>query len=134
MKKFYETTFMVNASIDDDQIENTIRQSEDIIIKNGGEIVSIDRIGRKRLAYPIQKKHTGFYCSIEFNAEGRIIDKIERFFQLDDNVLRYLTITLNKRQLEAKRQREILTREILESKEEDLIDIPKPDLEIENKP
>jgi small subunit ribosomal protein S6 len=112
MKNFYETTFIVNASIDDEQIDGTVKQVEDLIVKNGGEILSVDRIGRRRLAYPIAKKHQGFYACIEFKAEGRSIDKVERFYQLDENVLRYLTLQLSKREIDAKHQRiALLTRE-----------------------
>jgi small subunit ribosomal protein S6 len=126
MKKFYETAFIVNAGLDDEQIEITIKQAEDLIVKNGGEIVNIDRIGRRRLTYPIAKKNNGFYTAIEFNAEGRIIEKIERFYQLDENILRYLTIQLDKRMQEAKRLRIILNAELLAAKEVELAQMAIP--------
>jgi small subunit ribosomal protein S6 len=105
MKNYYECTFIVNSGLDDAQIENTIKATEDTIVKNGGSIVNIDRIGRRRLAYPITKKHNGFYTCIEFEAEPRAIEKVERFLTLDENVMRYLTMKLDARQLEAKRNR-----------------------------
>lgn len=120
MKNFYETTFIVNASIDDEQIENTVKQIEDLIAKNGGEILAVDRLGRRRLSYPIAKKHQGFYTCIEFMAEGRLVDKIERFYQLDENVLRYLTLQLSKKEMDSKHQRIALqTREEAPPKEEE---------------
>ena len=105
MKNYYECTFIVNPGLDDAQIEGAIKASEDTVVKNGGQIVSIDRIGRRRLAYPITKKHNGFYVCIEFEADGKAIDRVERFLTLDENVMRYLTLKLDKRQLEAKRTR-----------------------------
>ncbi len=105
IKKFYETTFIVNAGLDDTQIDTLIKQVEDTIVKNAGTIVSVDRIGRKRLAYPIAKKHNGFYACIEFEAEGKAIDRVERFLKLDENVMRYLTINLDAKELAAKRAR-----------------------------
>lgn len=105
MKNHYECTFIVNHSLDDAQIESTIRMAEDTVVKNGGQIVATDRIGRRRLAYPILKKNSGFYVSIEFEAEARSIEKVERFLTLDENVIRYLTLKLSKRDLEAKRAR-----------------------------
>lgn len=119
MKRFYETTFIVNPGLDDDQIGNTVKQVEELITKNGGEIASVDHIGRRRLAYPIAKKHNGYYASIEFISEGRLVDKVERFYQLDENVMRYLTIQLDKRQLEAKRQRVALEKELYAVREEE---------------
>ncbi|MDT8323821.1 MAG: 30S ribosomal protein S6 [Bacteroidota bacterium] len=108
MKRFYECTFIVNPGLDDGQIENTVKMAEDTIVKNGGEIVNIEQIGRRRLAYPISKKHNGFYISMEFEAEGRIIEKVERFLTLDENVMRYLTVSLDARELESKRNRTAL--------------------------
>ena len=105
MKRFYECTFIVNPGLDDGQIENTVKMAEDTIVKNGGAIVNIEHIGRRRLAYPITKKHNGYYISVEFEAEGRIIEKVERFLTLDENVMRYLTVNLDARELEAKRTR-----------------------------
>ncbi|PLX31570.1 MAG: 30S ribosomal protein S6 [Ignavibacteria bacterium] len=105
MKRFYECTFIVNPGLDDAQIESTVKMAEDTITKNGGEIVNIEHVGRRRLAYPISKKHNGFYVSIEFESEGRIIEKVERFLTLDENVMRFLTVHLDPRELDAKRNR-----------------------------
>lgn len=105
MKRFYECTFIVNPGLDDAQIESTVKMAEDTITKNGGEIVNIEHVGRRRLAYPIAKKHNGYYISVEFEAEGRIIEKVERFLTLDENVMRFLTVNLDARELEAKRSR-----------------------------
>ena len=105
MKRFYECTFIVNPGLDDAQIESTVKTAEDTIVKNGGEIVNSEHIGRRRLAYPIAKKHNGYYVSVEFTAEGRIVEKVERFLKLDENVMRFLTLTLDDRELEAKRSR-----------------------------
>jgi small subunit ribosomal protein S6 len=105
MKNFYDCTFIINPGLDDAQIENTIKQTEDTIVKNGGQVLSVDRLGRRRLSFPIQKKHNGFYVCIEFEGEGRIIEKVDRFLTLDENVMRYLTLKLDKREFDAKRNR-----------------------------
>ena len=114
MKNFYETTFIVNPNLDDHQIENTIKMAEDAVVKNGCQIISIDRIGRRRLTYPIAKKHTGFYVTIEFEGEGKTLEKIERALKLEENVLRYLSLRLDKRELEAKRLRAAARQEAAE--------------------
>ena len=109
MKRYYECTFIVNPGMDDAQIENTVKQAEDSIVKNGGSLINTEHIGRRRLAYPIMKKHNGYYVSLEFEAEGHIIDKVERFLTLDENVMRYLTVRLDKREFEAKKERLVFT-------------------------
>jgi small subunit ribosomal protein S6 len=105
MKNYYDCTFIINPGLDDAQIDNTIKQTEDTIAKNGGQVLTVDRLGRRRLSFPIQKKHNGFYVCIEFEGEGRIIEKVDRFLTLDENVMRFLTLKLDKREFEAKRNR-----------------------------
>lgn len=101
-KHIYETTFIVNASIDDAQIEAAITRAQDVITKNGGSVTSLNKWGRKRLAYPINKKTTGFYCHIEFEADAQLIALLERAYQLDELILRYLTVRLSRNALKAR--------------------------------
>jgi small subunit ribosomal protein S6 len=103
-KKKYETTFIVNASLDDAQIEAAIARVQDVITKNGGTIESVNRWGRKRLAYSINKKTTGFYTNIEFEAPPALVSQLERAYELDEMILRYLTIRLSRNALKAKAQ------------------------------
>jgi small subunit ribosomal protein S6 len=99
MKRSYETTFIVNSYLEDPQIEAIITKVEDTIVKNGGLIKIFDKIGRKRLTYPIKKKNNGFYCYILFEATAEVITKVERVYTLEENILRYLTIVLDKKAL-----------------------------------
>lgn len=103
-KPLYETTFIINASIEDTQIESLINHTQELITTNGGEIVALNKWGRKRLAYAIEKKNNGFYVNIEFNAPGALIGRLEHAFQLDENVLRFLTIHLDKKALAARQR------------------------------
>jgi small subunit ribosomal protein S6 len=101
-KKLYESTFIVNAALDDAQIDNVIEKVKDVIGKNGGELRDLAKWGRKRFAYSIKKKNNGFYVVCEFNAPGEIVAKLERHYQLDENIVRYLTIALDKRALQSR--------------------------------
>ncbi len=103
-KRFYETTFIVNASLDDPVIEGIIEKVQEQITRYGGEITAINKWGRKRLVYPIKKKNNGYYAFIEFIAPGSAIQQIEKFYKLDENIIRYLTIQLDKKALKAQRQ------------------------------
>lgn len=108
-KKTYETTFIINATLEDNHIEAAIEKVKDLILKNGGEILAVEKWGRKRLAYSIKKKNNGYYTLIEFRAPGDLIAKLERHYQLDEQILRYLTIQLDKKALKAKEQAPKLT-------------------------
>jgi len=102
-KRTYETTFIVNASLDDAQIESVINRVQDTITKGGGTISAFNKWGRKRLAYAISKKTTGFYVNMEFVAPGTAIAGLKRTFQLDEMILRHLTIIVEPKVLKARK-------------------------------
>ncbi|MEG8990334.1 30S ribosomal protein S6 [Ignavibacteria bacterium 4148-Me] len=117
--KIYESVVIINAALEDEQVEATISRLREVITTHGGEIVDIDRWGRKRLAYPIQKAKSGYYVIIRFNAPTNLISILERSLRLDENVIRYLTIALDKFALEAiKKQKESSQTEEQSSEEE----------------
>jgi small subunit ribosomal protein S6 len=103
-KHQYETTFIVNASLDDTQIETIVTNVSETITRNGGEITAVNRWGRKRMAFVISKKNNGYYANIEFLAPGNMMPQLERVYQLDENILRFLTIHLDKKAIKAKEQ------------------------------
>jgi small subunit ribosomal protein S6 len=101
-KRTYETTFIINASLEDTQVDAVIGRVQDTITKNGGAIKALDKWGRKRLAYSIRKKTNGFYVNIEFEAPSTLLSQLERSYQLDEMILRYLTIQLDSKALAAR--------------------------------
>lgn len=103
-KRLYETTFIINASIEDTQIEAVITHVQETITSNGGEITAVNKWGRKRLAYAIQKKNNGYYVNLEFLAPGTVLARLEHTFLLDENILRFLSIQLDKKAIEARKQ------------------------------
>jgi len=105
-KRLYETTFIVNASLEDSQIESTVAHITEVITRNGGEITATNRWGRKRLAYPIQKKNNGCYVNIEYLAGGTVNAQLERLYLLDENILRFLTIQVDKKAIKSRLQQQ----------------------------
>jgi small subunit ribosomal protein S6 len=91
----YESAVMINAALDDELIDSIISRIKETIINNGGEIREIENWGRKRLAYMVKKSKIGYYAIFRFNAPSKTIAKLERFFSLDEQILRYLTIKLD---------------------------------------
>jgi small subunit ribosomal protein S6 len=96
----YESVVIVNAAHEDDQIEATFSRVEELIKSNGGEISDIDKWGRKRLAYPIRKSKSGYYFVYKFTAPRELVAKLERAYRLDESIIRYLTIVLDKKAIE----------------------------------
>ncbi len=92
----YETVFILTPVLSEQQIKEAVDKFKDILVKEGSEIVSEDNWGLKKLAYPIQKKSTGFYFQTQFKAEGSVIEKLELNFRRDERVLRFLTFKMDK--------------------------------------
>jgi len=101
-KNIYEATFIVNAGLDDPQIDAIIEKVQESIIKNNGEIMELAKWGRKRFAYPIKKKNNGFYVVCVFKSSGDLIARLERHFLLEENIIRFLIIGLDKKALQAR--------------------------------
>ncbi len=79
-----------------------IKRYEEFIPKNGGEVTSVDRWGRRRLAYAIKKKTAGFYVQIFHKSPTDIVPKLEHVFKLDEDIIRYLTVVVDKNMLKAR--------------------------------
>jgi small subunit ribosomal protein S6 len=99
-KHTYETTFIVNAALEDATIEPIINSTIEFIQNNGGSITTLDKWGRRRLAYPIQKKHNGYYVYAMYDAPATLVPQLERYFQLEENVLRHLTLKMSPQAIE----------------------------------
>ena len=98
--RVYESAILVNAALDDETIKNLIGRVKETITTNGGEILEIEDWGRKRLAYQVKKSKIGYYIIFRFNSLPDLVPKLERYYQLDESILRYLTISLSKDALE----------------------------------
>ncbi len=92
----YETVFILTPVLSDAQMKEAVQKFKDLILENGGEIVNEESWGLRKLAYPIQKKSTGFYNLFEFKAEPSFIDKFETAYRRDERVLRFLTFKMEK--------------------------------------
>ncbi len=95
-KKNYETVFILNPVLSDEQMKDTAGKFVKVLEDQGAEIVNVEHWGLRKLAYPIQHKTTGFYNLVEFNTEPTVIDTLETEFRRDDRIMRYLTVALDK--------------------------------------
>ncbi len=87
----YETVFILTPVLSDVQMKEAVEK-----FKEGAEIVNEENWGMRKLAYPIEKKSTGFYEFIEFNAEPSVVEKLEVNFRRDERVIRFLTTKQDK--------------------------------------
>ncbi len=96
----YETVFIATPVLNDAQLAELVGKFRGVITENGGQIVSQEDWGLKKLAYPIQKKSTGFYFLLQFTGEGSIIEKLETQYSRDERVIRFLTFKMDKHAVE----------------------------------
>ena len=92
MMNQYETVFIMTPVLSDQQMKETVEKFKGVLAAQGAEIINEESWGLKKMAYPIQKKSTGFYQLIEFKAEPTAIDKLEIAYRRDERVIRFLTV------------------------------------------
>jgi small subunit ribosomal protein S6 len=93
-QKRYESTYILNPNLSEADSKTHIAKFEETVTKNGGKVINSELWGMRKLAYPIKKLTNGQYVSIHFTAPGSVIAKLERAYQLDENVLRWLTLEM----------------------------------------
>ena len=96
MLNHYETVFIATPVLSEAQMKEAVVKFRGFITENGGEIVHEENWGLRKLAYPIQKKTTGFYHLMEFKAAGELVDKLETQYRSDERIIRFLTVRLDK--------------------------------------
>ena len=92
----YETVFILNPVLSEEQIKETVKKFESFLVSNGAKMISKENWGLKKLAYAIQHKKSGFYHLFEYTAEGDAITAVELDFRRDERIMRYLTVALDK--------------------------------------
>ena len=94
--KNYETTFIITPVLSEKEVQETVSTYKKFIESNGWKIINEEAWGLRQLAYAIEKKTTGVYHHFEFQSNGDLIDMLELAFRRDENILRFLTIALDR--------------------------------------
>ncbi|MCK5823163.1 MAG: 30S ribosomal protein S6 [Bacteroidales bacterium] len=92
----YETVFILNPVLSEAQVKETVEKFKKIITDNDGEVIHEENWGLRKLAYPVQKKSTGFYNLLQFKVEGEFISKIEIQFKREERIMRFLVTRMDK--------------------------------------
>ena len=96
MTKRYETVFILTPVLSADQVKETVVKFKESLKDAGCKLMHEEDWGLKKLAYPIQKKSTGFYHLFEYEAEGELIANLEVNLKRDEKVMRFLTVSMDK--------------------------------------
>lgn len=100
MHRQYETVFIITPLLTQDQMKEVADKYRSYLTSQGAELIHEENWGLRKLAYPINKKSTGFYHLIEFKADPTIITRFELEFRRDEQILRYLTVVEDKHMLD----------------------------------
>ncbi len=101
MLRHYEITFLVDPVLSKEELTQIPNVYADLLKSNGCEIVYIDHMGLRHLAYPINKKNTAVYYCIEFTCtDPQVIDQVELAMRRDERIMRFLTVKLDKHGVE----------------------------------
>lgn len=92
----YETIFIIDNDLSKEERSPIFEKLKDLIQQHNGLQVMVDEWGTKRLAYEIKKKARGYYVCLDYCGSGTLVNEIERFFRIDDRVLKYMTVVLDK--------------------------------------
>src|SRR5574344_2677947 len=96
MLNSYETVFIMTPVLSEEQMKETVNKFENFLTEKGAEIVHKENWGLKKLAYPIDKKTSGFYHLIEFKAEPTMVNDLEIQYRRDEKIMRFLTVAMDK--------------------------------------
>nr|YP_010335820.1 ribosomal protein S6 [Chroothece richteriana]UNJ14226.1 ribosomal protein S6 [Chroothece richteriana] len=95
LDNLYETFFILKPDLTEETTLNIIKKYQQMLITNGCRDILIYDRGRRHLSYPIQKYQDGIYIECSYVANKQIVSNLEKFFRIDDTVIRYLTIKTN---------------------------------------
>ena len=130
----YETIFIVDNDLSEEDRSPIFEKLKDLIQQHSGLLVMVDEWGSKKLAYEIKKKARGYYVRLDYCGSGFLVNEIERFFRIDDRILKYMTVLLDKDvdieaiKEEIAKAQETQTKET-ESSEAEAVDESAPDAE-----
>jgi len=95
----YETIYIVKPTLSEEEITKISEKIKALIEKDGGEIISTDSFGKKRLAYEVRKEKRGIFLILHFKATPPILKELEQTFRLSETIIKYLTIKIREDQL-----------------------------------
>jgi small subunit ribosomal protein S6 len=95
-RRIYETVFVLHPELTDEDVEASISTVETVLRDKGAEIIRVERSGKRRLAYEVQKQRYGYYNLIHFRALPETPAELERVYRLSERVVRHLTIHFEK--------------------------------------
>ncbi|MBI4212367.1 MAG: 30S ribosomal protein S6 [Deltaproteobacteria bacterium] len=106
----YETVYIIHPELAAQQVSDFNERLGTTIAKNGGRLFVARDMGKRSLAYPIQKQTKGTYTCLDYAGDGTVVSEIERLLRFDEQVLRFLTVVKNEKVDVEARAQEVIAR------------------------
>ena len=96
----YEHTFITRQDLSTNQTRDLLNKYESVIKKNSGKILKTEAWGLRNLSFTIRNNRKGFYFHIKFDGVGETVEQLEKAVNIDDALIRFLTVKVKKHDLE----------------------------------
>lgn len=97
----YELVFIVHPDRTDEEARKVLDRVKEVVTREGGEVLKVEEWGKRKLAYEIKKQSKGTYFLLHYHGTGAILSEVERTLRISDDVLKYLTVVVDERDLAA---------------------------------
>jgi small subunit ribosomal protein S6 len=87
----YESVVIVNPNLEEESVKNLIKKFSDLI-NTDGKVISVEEMGKRKLAYEIKKQKEGFYIVLKFEAKPELIAELERNYRITDEVMKFIVV------------------------------------------
>ena len=117
-RRMYELTYILTSVLSSEQVAEAVSKITAAVENAGGAVKEVDQWGMRRLAYPVAKKRNGYYVNMYFEGPGTVVERLERLLSIDDHVLRFLTLAMDKKMVQVYEARRRHSKAVEESDEE----------------
>ena len=90
----YETIYLLKPDLTEDTLLKIVEQYQGILVERGAKNITIENRGRRHLKYPIKKVKDGVYIQMNYEANGEVINLIERSMKINESIIRYMTTSI----------------------------------------
>ncbi len=94
--KDYETIFILAPNMSEEEVEKVSQRMQEVVAGSGGEIMKVEKWGKKKLAYPVKKHKKGEYVFFQYQGGSAAVSELERNFKMTDSVIKFMTIKVDK--------------------------------------
>ncbi len=97
----YEVIFIVHPDRTDEEARKVAERVGEVVAREGGEVLKVEEWGKRKLAYEVEKQSKGIYLLMHIAGTGKVVNEVERMLRISDDVLKYLTVAVDEKQLAA---------------------------------